>query len=307
MKIEFLYTFIKVVESGSIKRAAEELGMAVSSVSFQINQVEKFYGAKLLKRSLNGVTLTNEGKIVLKNIKHVVDSIEQTRRLIQQSKDRVTIASGMVGIPVLHHLQTLLKAKYPNLDVNVILRGAFVCYNLVKKGVANFAIVGDLPDDFDEEHYVAEVIGVDKLVVISSPNHPVFANKDSVTLDEIKKYPMIFLTKDYGIQTSVEKTLKDLSDFRVCDYVDDFFTQIHLVSTGECLAVTSLLACTKACEVGLVKFLEIEDVNTDRVVYFIAPKTLLENSFMRTVYDYIVKNARKLYQDYRRRIVYSTL
>ena len=37
VRLDFMRTFIEVVELGSLKKAAKNLGMSVSSVSFQIN------------------------------------------------------------------------------------------------------------------------------------------------------------------------------------------------------------------------------------------------------------------------------
>jgi len=302
MKIDFLCTFATVVEKGSIKKAAEELGMSVSSVSFQINAVEKYYGAKLLKRSATGVSLTDEGKIALKNMKLITESIEQTRNIILRSKNKITIASGMVGIPVLSHLQTLLKAKYPDLEVSTVLRGAHLCYKMVREGTADFAIGGDLPEDFDEEHYVAEVLGIDELVLIVPPNHEL-CKKDVVRMSDLMEYSIVCLTKDYGIRTSVEKALlKSGYNLDVCTYVDDFFTQLHLVSSGESVAITSLFACLKAYEVGLIKVIHLEDFESERNIYFVTSKMVLESEKLREYADFIIKNARKFYGDYRRRI-----
>lgn len=303
MKIDFLCTFATVVEKGSIKKAAEELGMSVSSVSFQINAVEKYYGAKLLKRSATGVSLTEEGKIALKNMKLITESIEQTRNIILRSKNKITIASGMVGIPVLSHLQTLLKAKYPDLEVSTVLKGAHLCYRMVREGTADFAIGGDLPDDFDDEYYIAEVLGIDKLVLIVPPDHKL-CKKEKVTLEDLTEYPIVCLTKNYGIRTSVDKAIaKSRRDLQFCmNDVDDFFMHLHLISSGEGVAITSLFACLKAYEVGLIKVIEIEDLESERNIYFVTSKMILESERMKEYADFIVKNARKFYGDYMRRI-----
>lgn len=302
MKIDFLCTFITVVEKGSIKKAAEELGMSVSSVSFQINAVEKYYGAKLLKRSATGVTLTEEGKIALKNMKLITESIEQTRNLILRSKNKITIASGMVGIPVLSHLQTLLKAKYPELEVYTVLRGAHLCYKMVKEGTADFAIVGDLPEDFDKDYYLAEVLGIDKLVLIVPPSREL-CKMDKVRIEDLKEQSLVCLTKDYGIRTSIDKALiKSGYNVDECTCVDDFFTQLHLVSSENKVAITSLFACLKAYEVGLIKVVEIEDFDDERSIYFVTSRMVLESERMKEYADFIINNARKFYEDYMNRI-----
>ena len=82
VRVDFMKTFLTVAKTGSFKKAAKELNISVSSVSFQVNAVEEFYGATLLKRGVNGVKLTDEGKIALKNIESVLSSLEEAKKLI---------------------------------------------------------------------------------------------------------------------------------------------------------------------------------------------------------------------------------
>jgi DNA-binding transcriptional LysR family regulator len=69
--------------------------------------------------------------------------------------------------------------------------------------------------------------------MITSPDHPL-AEKDSVTIDEIRGYPLVCLMDNYGITTSVIKALESsglsLKDFKIGCTVDDYFTFLNLVS-----------------------------------------------------------------------------
>jgi len=172
VRLDFIKTFIEVVESGSLKKAAKNLGMSVSSVSFQINSIESFYGAKLLERGTNGVKLTDEGKIAIKNMKSILSSVEETKKLISNLRgDRITIASGMVGLNLVHAIQILLKSSYPQLEVNVALKGAHECVRGVLSGDFDFAIAGDLLDEhleLDRLNY--DILGKDHLVLIIPPD-----------------------------------------------------------------------------------------------------------------------------------------
>ncbi len=303
VRVDFMKTFLTVVNTGSFKKAAKELGMSVSSVSFQINAIEEFYGATLLKRSVNGVKLTEEGKIALKNMDAVLGSIEEAKRLISNIRgEKVTIASGMVGINIVFNIQTLFRARYPEVDVKVELRGAHECVKGVINGDYDFSIVGDILEEHlsSDRLYVAE-LGADKLVLVTPPNHPL-SNKRIIKLEDVIKQPIITLTDDYGITTSLRKALADsgvkYEDLNISYIVGDFFSQLHGVSNGLGVALTSYIAACKACEVGLVRIRDVVDFKSDRKIYFVATKLSMESKKMKEYAEFIIENGRRLFADF---------
>ncbi|MEM2586286.1 MAG: LysR family transcriptional regulator, partial [Archaeoglobaceae archaeon] len=194
VKFEFMKTFIEVVKAGSLKKAAKNLGTSVGTVSFQIDAIESFYGAKLLRRGIKGVELTEEGKIAMKNMEMIIKSVEEVRRLITNKGEKIVLASGMVGLNIVHALQILLKSRYPALEIRLELKGAHECIRGILDGRYDFAIAGDLLNEhLNDPHLFVTEIGCDELVLITSKDHPL-AEKESVSLDEIQKEPMIMLT-----------------------------------------------------------------------------------------------------------------
>ena len=303
VRLDFIKTFIEVVESGSLKKAAKNLGMSVSSVSFQINSIESFYGAKLLERGTNGVKLTDEGKIAIKNMKSILSSVEETKKLISNLRgDRITIASGMVGLNLVHAIQILLKSSYPQLEVNVALKGAHECVRGVLSGDFDFAIAGDLLDEhleLDRLNY--DILGKDHLVLIIPPVHEL-ARKTAVTLEDITKYPIIMLDDSYGITTSTKKNLiasgLKLNELKIAYTVSDFYSKINAVSSGIGIAITSFIAACRACEVGLIKMRKIEGFRSERDIYLVSSKLSLESKKMKEYYEFILNKGRQLFEDF---------
>ncbi len=296
MRVDFMKNFLRVVDLGSLKKASKELGLSISTLSFQISQIERFYGAKLLKRTSNGVKLTEEGKIAYENIKSIVESIvEAKRRIMELNGNKITVASGMVGMNIVFDLKTLIKAKYPDTDVGIVLRGAHDCINGILNGEYTFAIVGDISEN---NRLVYDVIGKDRLVLITSPNHPL-SRRDRVKVEDLKEYPLITLTENYGITTSVLKALRasgyELSDFNVKYVVDDFFTLLNLVSDGEGVSITSLTASSKACEMGLVRAIAIEDLKDERNVYFVTTDVVIKSDRFREIAQFVKEKAKLLF------------
>ena len=306
VRVDFMKTYLKVIECGSLKKAAKALGMSVSTVSFQIKSLEEFYGVKLFKRDVNGIELTEEGKIVLKNVEYILGSIEETKRLILNLRNReISIASGMVGIDIIFSIKTLLKAKYPDLEVKVELKGAHECVKDVINGKVDFAIVGDLNDGAIRENdlFVTE-LGKDLLVLVVPVDHRL-ARKDTVTLEDVLSEQIIILNENYGITTSTMKALKksgvNPDDLNIAYVVNDFFSTINAVSNGLGVAVTSFIAAWKACEVGLIKMRKIANFDGERTVYFIASRLAMESDKLREYADFVIRNSKKFFSSMEKR------
>jgi len=133
--------------------------------------------------------------------------------------------------------------------------------------------------------------------LITSPDHPL-AEKDTVTIDEIRDYPLINLTDNYDMTTSVEKALKnydpDLKDFKVCT-VDDI---LNLVSRGRRVSIISPIASYKACEISLVVARNVEGLKDERNIYFVTTDVVMRSRRYRDFADFIVKNAKMLFESF---------
>lgn len=68
--------FAKVVEKGSFRAAAQELGLAPSRISETVSELEKHLGVTLLYRSTRKISLTNEGAILNARVTDMLRSAE---------------------------------------------------------------------------------------------------------------------------------------------------------------------------------------------------------------------------------------
>jgi DNA-binding transcriptional LysR family regulator len=294
-------TFREVAKERSLNKAAKNLGLSVSTVSFQISSLEDFYGAKLIRRGASGVEITEEGKIVLKSIETVLSAIEEAKRLISNVKgEKVVIASGVVGLNVVHVIQTFLKSKYPNLEVRLELRGAHDCVKGILDGKYDFAIAGDIKEEYrtDQRLFIQE-IGEDQLVLIVSPEHPL-AKKRVAKLEDLKKEPLITLGEEYGITTSTKKALEasgiSFSELNVV-HVEDYYSKLHAVSNGLGVAITSHLAVCRVCGLGLVKVVPVVDLKSERKIYFVSSKIAMEKEKIREYAQLISLKSRQIFEE----------
>ena len=91
-----LATFVAIVDAGSITKAASSLHRTQAAISIQLKKLEEGTGKRLLNRSYNNFTMTNEGEILLSYARKILHLSEEAFQAI--SGDEV---SGVVrfGIP----------------------------------------------------------------------------------------------------------------------------------------------------------------------------------------------------------------
>jgi LysR family transcriptional regulator, nitrogen assimilation regulatory protein len=102
--------FVKIVELGSLTRAADALHIAQSALSQQLVALEREVGARLLSRSSRGVAVTPAGKtlyrygqLILRQYQQAIAEIKSTGELLRGdvSIGFTTGTASMVSLPLL--------------------------------------------------------------------------------------------------------------------------------------------------------------------------------------------------------------
>ena len=81
-KLDYYRVFYETARYGSFSLAAEKLFISQSAISQCIHQLEMDLDTKLFHRSRRGVTLTQEGKMLLPKIENALSSINQGETLL---------------------------------------------------------------------------------------------------------------------------------------------------------------------------------------------------------------------------------
>src|SRR5262245_18685416 len=80
MKLRQLRCFVKVVEVGSMTRAAEQLFVAQPALGVQIKMLEERLGVVLLVRHSRGVAPTRAGQLVYERARQILRLVDETQR-----------------------------------------------------------------------------------------------------------------------------------------------------------------------------------------------------------------------------------
>ncbi|MBO6850740.1 MAG: LysR family transcriptional regulator [Marinobacter sp.] len=162
--------FVRVVESGSFKKAAEYLKLEPSSVSRQIAALEERLQVRLLRRSTQRTTPTELGQRYYERLRVILDD---QLALEEEIRSGVSLLNGKLRItapvdfgtrfvvPVVSQLQALA----PDLSVELLLGSPFE--SLVENDLDVAVRIGELPDS----SLIAKHLGHNQRVLVASPGY----------------------------------------------------------------------------------------------------------------------------------------
>jgi DNA-binding transcriptional LysR family regulator len=126
-----LQAFVTVARSRNFSRAAREHGLAVSSLSQRIKDLEERIGVRLLNRTTRSVALTEAGELLLARVApalgEVGAAIDQVRGLREVAAGRLRINAPppAVDLVLAPMVAPFLKA-HPRIELEVVAESGFV-------------------------------------------------------------------------------------------------------------------------------------------------------------------------------------
>ena len=121
LNLRYLYEAAKL---GSMRAAADSLGVAVSSVSRQISQLEADVGVALIEHGRRNIKLTETGQLL---IEHYSDQLRLNEAFEAKLSDikglrtgriQLAVGEGFIGQP-LSNMLIRFNAKHPGLSIDV--------------------------------------------------------------------------------------------------------------------------------------------------------------------------------------------
>ncbi|KQR30814.1 LysR family transcriptional regulator [Agrobacterium cavarae] len=129
MQLRALMYFDELVRTNSMRAAAENLNVAPTAVSRQIENLEYYFGTPLVERSSRGVKLTAAGELLAARAGKTLRELDHVNQLIDDLKGlqrgRVTIyANGATVANLLAPVLAQFSLKYPKLRFEVNITSA---------------------------------------------------------------------------------------------------------------------------------------------------------------------------------------
>jgi DNA-binding transcriptional LysR family regulator len=169
-EFEDLRSFVEVIESGGLNRAAARLGVSKSIVSRRITRLEAELGTRLLSRSTRGISPTEAGIEFKVRCDRILAELEEARDAVAQQgrsvRGRLRLSAPMaLGVRHLAPVLTDLARLHPALELDVSYTDRVV--DLVGERFDAAVRIGSLRDS----SLVARRIAPVHAVVVASPDY----------------------------------------------------------------------------------------------------------------------------------------
>ncbi|AWV34322.1 LysR family transcriptional regulator [Paenibacillus odorifer] len=208
MDLTYLRTFREVAKRQSFTRAAEELGYAQSSVTMQIQKIEKEYGVPLIERHGRQLRLTPPGEELLKLFVEILDLYDRSKETIaQQIGGTITIGTidSLAAFYLPPYLQQL-RTKFPKLDIHLQTMQEANLLAKIKDGEVD---LGLMLDRTTADSILERTIVRDEPLVLIAPIHHPLAQRDTVTLQDLNNCELIVSEESCIYRSLFENLLKE--------------------------------------------------------------------------------------------------
>lgn len=193
MNLAAFDAFVKVMETGSISLAADQLFITQPAVTKRIHSLEDYFGVKLFESAGRGVQPTHAAYSLLPKVKNWLNELGDIHYTLSHEHDQVQgrLKIGTSHHIGLHHLPEYLKQyvqRFPNVKLDVHFVDSEQAHEQVLAGDLELAFL-TLPPKGDERlHYLN--IWTDPLVFVAAPFHAL-AEQQNLTLKDLLLYPSL--------------------------------------------------------------------------------------------------------------------
>lgn len=117
--------FLEVVQSGSVSKASQRLGVNQTTVSRRISALESYLGKKLFERLANGWVITPVGERLVVAAESMAEDAHAIERLVEadnqelSGKLRITVGGVLTQDLAMPVLQAFVE-KYPDVELEII-------------------------------------------------------------------------------------------------------------------------------------------------------------------------------------------
>ncbi|MNH89945.1 HTH-type transcriptional regulator CysL [compost metagenome] len=292
MDFIYLQTFREVAIRQSFTRAAEVLGYAQSSVTTQIQKLEKAYEVQLFERySNNKIRLTSAGEELFRLAGQMLELLEQSKeKMAKQGGGTMTIGTidSIASYLLAPHIQATRK-EYPDLSIRLHTdREEFIVHQ-IKEGEADVGLIlADVTND-STLHWVT--VREEPLVLIVSPNHPL-VGRNRIELTDLVDAEWIMPEHTCNYRQLLERLLRANGiAYRIGLELGNPEAIKRSIKTGYGISILPQMAAIEEIERGELKVLPFEDSELKLAIQLVIhPKKWVSNAlcyFMESLKSFL--------------------
>jgi DNA-binding transcriptional LysR family regulator len=264
-----LIVFYEVVRLKSFSKAATVLCLTQPGVSNHIAQLEAQAGHPLLKREKGTISLTLEGKVIFKYAERIVRIAEDLEKRVKSMHEEVKPHFNVGTTPtysmaIMPELLGSFQKAFPQVMIKLDTGSSEEMEKTLLSGCNDIVIVAN--PTLSKKLYAIPFLK-EELVLITPKDH-ILSKKESISLREIKDYPLILREEGSATRKVVLTVLKSLR-----------ITPSVLIEVKSTEFIKEWVSKAKGISV-VIKRSILEDEKRDLKILPLVPPLLLEISIL---------------------------
>lgn len=254
-----------IIDQGGFAQAAEYLGKSQSAVSYGVQRLQKALGIPLLTMQGRKAVLTNDGEVLLRRARHVLEEVNHLKRLAKGLNEGCPSVIRL-AIDVVFPSSWLFAAlaifckRYPDTRIELLETVLSGGSEALLNKEAELVVTARVPPGF-----LGEKCHTFQFIAVAHPDHPLHAGKQ-LTLRDLSQHRQIVI-RDSGVKQKVDSGWLGAEQRWTVSHIR---TSIEALTQGLGFAWIPREKIIKELEQGLLKILPLEADSTRDVPLYIA-------------------------------------
>ena len=200
MELRQLRYFVRVVELGSMGRAALDLGVVTSALSQQISRLESELSTRLLQRTSTGVVPTDAGlafwrqaQLALRHADDAVRAAQLARLSGHVSVGLPPCTSAVLGLPFM----AAMRERYPEVRLHLVESLSGNLTSMLRARQLDLAVL--FQADRGQRWSVLPVLE-ERLFLIARRGLPGLPDRERIEIGELADLPLILPSNQHGLR-----------------------------------------------------------------------------------------------------------
>ncbi|MDN3397508.1 LysR family transcriptional regulator [Psychrobacter sp. APC 3426] len=288
-QLEDMAMFVRIVEAGSITKAAEQLNIAKSAVSRRLKELETRLGSQLISRTTRQSNLTQAGEQYYQQVTHILSEVDA---LNEQASGAPTRIEGTLKMTAplsfgLMHLNDVIDEyanQHPNLNFELDFSDRHV--DLIEEGYELAIRIRELQDS----SYQAKRLALIRYALCASPEY-LKKTGTPETLEDLTEHEFL----QYGLGKTSTLTLTDAQGKKHSHTIDakikatngEFLVDLAVKGQG-IVFIPTFIAYKRLAKGELVPILQQYQLPTLNA-YAVYPKNRFLSQRCRYLIDFIAE------------------
>jgi LysR family tcuABC transcriptional regulator len=233
MELRQLKYFVRVVELGSMGKAATDLGVVTSALSQQISRLEGELSTRLLNRSTTGVSPTDAGlaffrqaQLTLRHAESAVQAAKQARLSGHVSVGLAPSTAAILGVPLL----MAMRERYPDVRLHLVEALSGHLAAMLNARQLDLAVV--FQSEAARTWSVTPLLD-ERLYVIGRADLPGMPGGDRARLRDLLTLPLVLPTGSHGLRALINAAFaRSRAEPRIAAEIDGLALLMDAVRAG---------------------------------------------------------------------------